>query len=660
MNVAVVFFLFLGVQLYALDSIPWPIPCEPAMTSAFGDYRSFHFHSGLDIKTWGVTGYPVIAEENGYVSRIGVSVKGFGLALYVNHADGTMRVYGHLERFNDVIHKYVRSAQYSDKSFSQQLYLKPSEITFKAGDTLCYTGESGAGAPHLHYEYRNANQQTINPFVKGLRGVKDTKSPIIYSISLHPMDTSSRVDGKYARDVYPLTRDKGDTFTTSFVPDVWGRVGVGIREIDKADAAANRFNARTLRLYVDEELYHETVRDSFYFTETRLIDVDYDLLLNITGRGPHASLYVDDANTLSFYGGRKVNDGILNFGPVPAKLAAGEHRIKVEAVDYWGNTAVGLLKVKTDTACYRYVFPTDTPNTESAASIKDFALSADRGVILLSATGLKQPAKIRLEFNDSSVYTYMSIKNGLRWHGHVKPPFSGSGVLTVSAATGESRVLWKKEVLFLSAGDSGTLYSEDSCAMLGIEKGDLPHCQLLWFESYSPKPKKGEIVAVSKAYIVRPHAVFTEKTMKISIKSAGKKGGGVYTLGGKGRWGFTSGTYDSNIKAYFGKIRRPSVAAVCVDNTPPDILFAVPSRNGGRIEGRFLVVKVRDRGAGIGSDKNIVATIDGKWTLSEYDYESDRVKIELPEDIASGKHILRIAVGDNAGNSRSKSIAFIK
>src|SRR5262245_47409000 len=47
----------------------------------FGEMRSGHFHSGIDIKTNEQEGQVVMAAADGYISRIKVSAVGFGKAL---------------------------------------------------------------------------------------------------------------------------------------------------------------------------------------------------------------------------------------------------------------------------------------------------------------------------------------------------------------------------------------------------------------------------------------------------------------------------------------------------------------------------------------------------------------------------------------------------
>ena len=50
-----------------------PLNIPLVLAGTFGELRSNHFHSGIDIKTKGKEGFPVIAIEDGYVSRVKVN-----------------------------------------------------------------------------------------------------------------------------------------------------------------------------------------------------------------------------------------------------------------------------------------------------------------------------------------------------------------------------------------------------------------------------------------------------------------------------------------------------------------------------------------------------------------------------------------------------------
>ena len=135
----------------------WPTNAPRMISSNFGEFREDHFHMGIDIKTFGKTGYPVYASENGYIERIRVSESGYGKAIYIKHLDGKKTVYAHL------------------KSFAKNI--KPNK-KIKQGSIIGYVGSTGMSTgPHLHYEVhvngKKINSQKLKlPSGKTLKGVE--------------------------------------------------------------------------------------------------------------------------------------------------------------------------------------------------------------------------------------------------------------------------------------------------------------------------------------------------------------------------------------------------------------------------------------------------------------------------------------------------------
>ena len=80
-----------------------PLEYESILSGTFGELRTNHFHSGIDIKTKGKEGSKVYAFSKGYVSRIKISKGGYGKAIYIKHNDGKTTVYAHLKRFSKKI-----------------------------------------------------------------------------------------------------------------------------------------------------------------------------------------------------------------------------------------------------------------------------------------------------------------------------------------------------------------------------------------------------------------------------------------------------------------------------------------------------------------------------------------------------------------------------
>ena len=54
----------------------------------------------------------IYAAAEGYVSRIKVSLWGYGKVIYVTHPNGYTTVYAHLSKFGDGIEEYVKKIQY--------------------------------------------------------------------------------------------------------------------------------------------------------------------------------------------------------------------------------------------------------------------------------------------------------------------------------------------------------------------------------------------------------------------------------------------------------------------------------------------------------------------------------------------------------------------
>ncbi len=176
-------------QDYPKDYFRAPLEIPLYLSGTFGELRTNHFHSGIDIKTDGREGQRVLAAADGVVSRIKVSAYGFGNAIYVVHPNGYTTVYAHLQRFNDEIQKYIKEEQYRQESFEVEIFPPASKFQVKKGQLIALSGNSGgSGGPHLHFEIRDTRtEKIINPLLFGF-DVKDTKSPDLKCMNL--METS--------------------------------------------------------------------------------------------------------------------------------------------------------------------------------------------------------------------------------------------------------------------------------------------------------------------------------------------------------------------------------------------------------------------------------------------------------------------------------------
>ncbi len=195
-----------------------PLAIPVSLSGNFGEIRSTHFHSGIDIKTQGVEGQKLYAVADGYISRVSVSPTGYGKAIYVTHPKlGTMTVNGHLQGFMPELATFVKDYQYRHKKFKVDLYPTKDRFKVKQGDIIGYTGNSGSsGGPHLHFEVRDAaTSETLNPIVVCDIKVADIIPPKIVSVTVVELDYSYGIPIHIVKKRYPTTSVGGGKYTLS-------------------------------------------------------------------------------------------------------------------------------------------------------------------------------------------------------------------------------------------------------------------------------------------------------------------------------------------------------------------------------------------------------------------------------------------------------------
>jgi hypothetical protein len=318
-----------------------PVKIPIFLSGSFAELRSNHFHSGIDIKTQGVTGVPIYSVADGYISRIVVSPTGFGLALYINHPNETTSVYGHLENFRDDIAKYIKNIQYERKSFRVDLQVPKDRFPVKQDEFIGRSGNSGSsGGPHLHFEIRDTQtEEPLNPLHYPFP-VKDSTPPRIYSLMIAPLNEFGHVDFQAQKKTFPafFANGKYQIQNNAIIP-VYGMVGFAINANDFFDGSNNRCGVYSIRMFWDGELYYSFKMDRFSFSESRYINshTDYEEFI-LTKRRFHKT-WIDPGNRLRIY------DYVRNNGQL--RVTDGNiHLVRFELKDLHGNTSILDFKVE--------------------------------------------------------------------------------------------------------------------------------------------------------------------------------------------------------------------------------------------------------------------------------------------------------------------------
>lgn len=320
-----------------------PVNIPLSFSANFGELRSDHFHSGVDIKTQGVTGKEIIAAADGYIYRIAVSPGGFGKALYLRHPSGYSTVYGHLDRFTPDVERYVRQQQYNNKSFTVNLFPPKNRFSVKQGDLIAWSGNTGSSSgPHLHYEIRKSDsEKPINPLLFEF-GASDDIEPVIERLAIYPINRSSRVNDENKPAIIKVAGGKGKYYIpASRTVKIYGPAGFGIQSFDRLNDSHNKCGIYSIELKIDSVSVYNYVMDIFSFNETKYINshIDYETYLKENIR--IQKTYVLPNDKLSLYS-NKVNRGIFNFNEDR------EYKIEIIISDVHGNVSTLNFYVQGD------------------------------------------------------------------------------------------------------------------------------------------------------------------------------------------------------------------------------------------------------------------------------------------------------------------------
>ncbi|MFA8300674.1 MAG: M23 family metallopeptidase [Hyphomicrobiales bacterium] len=318
-----------------------PVDFEILLSGTFSELRSDHFHGGIDIKTCGVQGKKIKAAADGYVSRIKISTGGYGKAIYINHPNGLMTVYGHLKCFSPSIEKYVKEQQYKKESFTLDLKIPENTLNVKQGQLIAYSGNTGSsGGPHLHFEIRRKDGAIpVNPMHYGFL-ISDKRKPNIDLIAIYPNNDLAQVNNS-PDNIYLKTKTVNDKYiiNNNKPISVYGDISFGIYCYDRQSKTRNKNGVYAIDLFVDDSLIYSTSMDEMPFSKTRYINslIDYKYYKKNKKRIQRSC--IDPNNHLDIYKTVK-NNGIYSFTDTLT------HIIKYVVKDIDGNNSYIEFPVK--------------------------------------------------------------------------------------------------------------------------------------------------------------------------------------------------------------------------------------------------------------------------------------------------------------------------
>lgn len=330
-----------------------PLKGDIGLSATFAESRIGHFHAGLDIRTGGAVGLPVLAAADGYVSRVSVSPWGGGKILYIRHPNGYTSVYMHLSDYADAIGRWVKEQQYKAQSYSIAEDVPEGLIPVRKGETVAFSGNTGGSAgPHLHFELRETGtDRTINPLRFGIP-YRDSMKPTIRGLHIYPLS------GKNSDKGYEVGKENTATVDGPFY--------LGIYATDAAEGSTPKNGVDRIEVYLDGSLFFMYTTESFILESSRVINalVDYPLFADRRqGYILTRSLPGAEGEWIPVRQG----DGIFRFAPKSS------HKIQVKVYDIEENCDERTISVNTmATAAYSVSQP--SANGQAAHYDETFTL----------------------------------------------------------------------------------------------------------------------------------------------------------------------------------------------------------------------------------------------------------------------------------------------
>ncbi len=326
--------------VYAQDPYPSknfssPIENKLVVSSNFGKIRSNHFHAGFDINTKLKSGMNIYAVADGYISRVNISEKGYGKAIYITHPNGNVSVYAHLSQFEERVSKWVYQQQHLNQRFNLDMDFEQGRFPVKKGYLVGKSGNTGLSfGAHLHFEIRDElTEEIINPLLFGYN-IYDTGDPVINALYFYYFYKDSEHPGFFQRK--DIIVNQGDTLRNFNI------IGMGLEMRDYVSKKNGNLDVYQLKVFSDDSLIFHYRFDRFSFDDSRYINsfIDYSEYKK-TGKRI-IKCYKEPNNKLNIY--QSKGNGLIDF--TDGKL----HKINILASDYQENTARLDFYIQSDSA----------------------------------------------------------------------------------------------------------------------------------------------------------------------------------------------------------------------------------------------------------------------------------------------------------------------
>ena len=307
-----------------------PLEIPFSLSGTFGEPRATHFHLGLDIRTQGKEGLEVKSISSGRVSRIRISLGGYGKAIYIDHPDQTTSVYAHLQKFAPKIESYIKKFQYINESYIIQKFPKKDELLIEKGELIGFSGNTGGSSgPHLHFEIRERkSQKPINPLLYDLP-VHDEQRPQLQKLFIFFPNKNHIL---HHFEAISLNKTNDSIYETAKI-ETSGKIGLGIQMFDRQDLSYSRNGVYSTKVIVNGKLISHYEFDQLLIDESKKLYNVIDYKNYVQNRLKIFKLFYAEDIKLNFM------NSLVEHGIFEIEFGKSYH-ILIEVEDFSGNKSI--------------------------------------------------------------------------------------------------------------------------------------------------------------------------------------------------------------------------------------------------------------------------------------------------------------------------------
>ena len=623
----------------------WPLFIRDGVSSAFQDFRSNHFHAGIDLRTLQRTGFPVLAIADGWIERISVSNRGYGRLLRLKHADGNHSLYGHLERFRDDIEAVVTRVRAAGgkRYFSDHVLAAP--VAVRRGEVIAFSGESGAGFAHLHLEVRDGLGGALNPLRLIADLPADLNAPRVKGVLLRSHG-ETQVNGDCGEFYFKLRRE-GEAFSLDRPLAISGACDLALEAVDLSDVG-HAIAPFSLEASLDGKPVFAVSFTRLTRDDNNQLGMLYDMAYSTT-KNLFFNLCSQKGFALERSGGSLADE--------LGRLTPGRHEIRVVVSDQEGNQTLVLLPVIRaeplvargagsgalpaqggEGVMQRTEFVTFVNRDDIAVTLKGFPLPAERVQLRVSQGGQEKVVPAR-PCASGVYFSFKPLNHELRMFLRFELMENGL-VVEIRQMTLQS-VLLKHKL-------AQTVRANDFAAEFGATSVLDPTVLLLERVALNPDfPMLAGPIRSGPVHFAFLDAVFFK--FRLPPGTARREQLGVFKYQSATRsWTYLPTQVDKDPGYLSARVLTAGTFALLRDVFPPQAsLRRLATRRLARL--KRLFVRLSDMGKGI-DDGSIQVFLNGRKIEGDFDPDWSHVILEDLPGLRKGANVLQVRVADLAGN----------